>query len=205
VTARAVPSNKLTLLQLLARVNDPDSTLDDIVDVLACDVAMSVKVLRFVNSAAAGLTTKVDSIQHASVLLGRDTLRSWTSLTMMSALDDKPAELVTLALSRAKFCELVAVHLGAPNPATYYAVGMLSLLDVMFDTTMHDIVDKLPVNDTIRAALLGVDNQVSDVLRQAIELERTDSTSGRPDPHIARAHYDAVVWTTELLTSAVAA
>ena len=53
----------------------PDSTLDDIVEILATDVAMSVKALRFVNSAAAGLTTKVDSIQHASVLLGRDTLR----------------------------------------------------------------------------------------------------------------------------------
>ena len=64
----------------------------------------------------------------------RDTLRSWTSLTLMSALDNKPAELVSLALSRAKFCELVARHQNAPNPDTYYAVGMLSLLDVMFDT-----------------------------------------------------------------------
>ena len=204
VTARAVPSNKLTLLQILARVNDPNSTLDDIVDVLAWDVAMSVKVLRFVNSAAAGLTTKVDSIQHASVMLGRDTLRSWTSLTLMSALDDKPAELVTLALTRAKFCELVAVHLNAPNPATFYAAGMLSLLDVMFDTTMHDIVDQLPVNDTIRAALLGVDNQVTDVLRQAIELEHPDLTAREPEPHITRAYYQAVVWTTELLTTAFA-
>ena len=150
LTARAVPSNKLTLIQLLARVNDPESTLEDIVDVLATDVAMSVKALRFVNSAAAGLTTKVDSIQHAAVLLGRDTLRSWTSLTLMSVLDDKPAELVSLALSRAKFCELVARHLNAPNPDTYYAVGMLSLLDVMFDAKMPDIVEQLPVDDTIR-------------------------------------------------------
>ncbi|HEX4984418.1 MAG TPA: HDOD domain-containing protein [Ilumatobacteraceae bacterium] len=204
LTARSVPSNKLTLLQILARVNDPNSTLDDIVDVLAWDVAMSVKVLRFVNSAAAGLTTKVDSIQHASVMLGRDTLRSWTSLTLMSALDDKPAELVTLALTRAKFCELVAVHLNAPNPATFYAAGMLSLLDVMFDTTMHDIVDQLPVNDTIRAALLGVDNQVTDVLRQAIELEHPDLTSREPEPHITRAYYQAVVWTTQLLATAFA-
>ena len=57
---RAAP-NRVTLLQLLARVNDPDSTLDDIVEILATDVAMSVKALRFVNSVAAGLTTKVDT------------------------------------------------------------------------------------------------------------------------------------------------
>ena len=186
VATRAVPANKITLLQLLARVNDPDSTLDDIVEILATDVAMSVKALRFVNSAAAGLTTKVESIQHASVLLGRDTLRSWTSLTLMSALDDKPPELVTLALSRAKFCELVARHHNAPDPAAYYAAGMLSLLDVMFDTKMSVIVDQLPVNDTIRAALLGNDGPITDVLRLAIELEYPDPATSRPEPHIAR-------------------
>jgi EAL and modified HD-GYP domain-containing signal transduction protein len=203
VTARAVPSNKITLLQLLARVNDPDSTLTDIVDILATDVAMSVKALRFVNSAAAGLTTKIESIQHASVLLGRDTLRSWTSLTLMSALDDKPPELVTLALSRAKFCELVARHQGAPDPASYYAAGMLSLLDVMFDTDMHVIVDQLPVNDTIRAAMLGHDNAITRVLRLAIELEHADLASPQPEAHIARAHYEAVSWTTNLLNTVV--
>jgi EAL and modified HD-GYP domain-containing signal transduction protein len=153
---------------------------------------MSVKTLRFVNSAAAGLTTKVDSIQHASVLLGRDTLRSWISLTLMSALDDKPAELVSLALSRAKFCELVARHLDAPNPATYYAVGMLSLLDVMFDTTMDVIIDQLPLDDTIRAALLGHDSPITDVLRHAIELEGADLGTVQPEPHIADAHYQAI-------------
>jgi EAL and modified HD-GYP domain-containing signal transduction protein len=201
VTARAVPSNKITLLQLLARVNDPNSTLTDIVDILATDVAMSVKALRYVNSAAAGLTTKIESIQHASVLLGRDTLRSWTSLTLMSALDDKPPELVTLALSRAKFCELVARHQGAPDPASYYAAGMLSLLDVMFDTDMHVIVDQLPVSDTIRAAMLGHDNAITRVLRLAIELEHADLTTSQPEAHIARAHYEAVSWTTHLLNT----
>ena len=204
VGARAVPSHRLTLLELLARVNDPDSALDDIVDVLATDLAMSVKTLRFVNSAAAGLTTKVDSIQQASVLLGRDTLRSWTSLTLMSALDDKPAELVTLALCRAKFCEIVARHLRAPDPAAYYAVGMLSLLDVMFDTNIRDVVDQLPLNDTIRDALLGHDNPMTEVLRLAIEVEHADPTS-KPEPHVASAHYQAVIWTTQLLNTAVGA
>ena len=168
---------------------------------MATDVAMSVKALRFVNSAAAGLTTKVDSIQHASVLLGRDTLRSWTSLTLMSALDDKPAELVSLALSRAKFCALVARHLSAPNPDTYYAVGMLSLLDVMFDAKMPDIVEQLPVDDTIRGALLGLDGPITDVLRHAIAYEDPDLADSEPEAHIADAHYQAVVWTTQLLNT----
>jgi c-di-GMP phosphodiesterase len=203
VVARAVPANKLTLLQLLARVNDPGSTLDDVVDVLACDVSMSVKALRFVNSAAAGLTSKVDSIQQAAVLIGRDTLRSWTSLTLLSAIDDKPAELVTLALSRAKFCELVARHLDAPNPDTYYTVGMLSLLDVMFGIKMHDVLGQLPVDETIRAALLGHDGPITDVLRQAVAFEEADVATYAPEPHIAYAHYQAIIWTNQLLNSAL--
>ena len=51
---------------------------------------------------------------------------------------------------------------------------MLSLLDVMFDTKMHDIVDQLPVDDTIRAALLGLDSPITDVLRHAIDVEDAD-------------------------------
>jgi EAL and modified HD-GYP domain-containing signal transduction protein len=120
----------------------------------------------------------------------------------MSALDDKPAELVSLALSRAKFCELVARHLGAPNPDTYYAVGMLSLLDVMFDTKMSDNVEQLPVDDSIRGALLDQDSPITDVLRQAVALEHADVATSEPAPHIVDAHYQAVVWTTQLLQTA---
>ncbi len=123
----------------------------------------------------------------------------------MSSLDDKPPELVTLALSRAKFCELVARHNNAPDPAAYYAAGMLSLLDVMFDAKMSVIVEQLPVNDTIRAALLGLDGPISDVLRLAIQLEHSDLATSRAEPHIASAHYQAISWTTHLLNTAVVA
>ena len=81
---------------------------------------------------------------------------------------------------------------------------MLSLLDVMFDTTMRDIVDQLPLSDAIRDALLGHDNPMTEVLRLAIEAEHADPTF-EPEPHVASAYYQAVIWTTQLLNTAVGA
>ncbi len=70
---------------------------------------------------------------------------------------------------------------------------------------MHDIVDQLPLNDTIRAALLGDDNPITEVLRLAIERRTRRPATSKPEPHVASAHYQAVIWTTQLLNTVVGA
>ena len=174
LSVQSVPPSRLTLLQLLARVNDPDASTDEIVSILTQDVSMSVKTLRYVNSAATGVTNTIDSIERAAILLGRDTLRSWTSLTLMASMNDQPSELLGLALWRAKACENIARYRQRPNPSSYYAVGMLSLLDVITGTTMEDVLRDLSLSDEIRACLLGEASPLADVLQQVVDLERAD-------------------------------
>ena len=70
----------------------------------------------------------------------------------------------------------------------------------MFDAKTPGIVEQLPVDDTIRAPL-GLDGPITDVLRHAIVFEDADLADSEPDAHIADAHYQAVVWTTQLLNT----
>jgi len=172
VAGTAVTSNTVALIRLLAAINEPRTTMKEIVDLLTQDVAMSVKILRVVNSAGHGLGTCVTSIQHAAFLIGRSRLRSWATLLIMSSFDNKPAALVGMALTRAKFCELYAERRRLDAPATFFAVGMLSLLDVMTDTPMESVIAQIPVTSEIRTALLERKGPLAEALDLAIQLEQ---------------------------------
>jgi len=168
------------------------------------DVAMSVKTLRYVNSAAFGLAHGVDSIRHAAVLVGRDTLRSWTVLELMSSFADTPIELARLALVRARFCELVARRCGLADPDAFYTVGMLSLLDAMTNSSMDAVAERLPVTHEMRRALLGHDSRyrAALVLARSIEQGTSGSRCVTSDPALAADHRTASAWATELFGAA---
>ena len=57
-------------LRLRDVLDDPDSNLADVADVVGNDPAMTAHVLRLVNSAYFGLATEVDTLSHAVSMLG---------------------------------------------------------------------------------------------------------------------------------------
>ncbi len=201
VAGVGIPPNTLTLIRLLACVNDPGATVSHIVQVLTQDISMSVKALRFVNSAAMGLRVGIESIEHAAVLVGRDLLRSWTSLALLATVDHKPIELITLALTRAKYCELAGGRHHAQRASTYYTVGMLSLLDAITDSPMAEVVDELGLSEDIREALIGSPGPLTDVLRTAVELERISHLDTCPpvSEQDLQDHRHAMTWATQLI------
>ncbi len=202
VSATNVTANSLTLMRLLSQINQPHTTIDDIVDVLTQDVAMSVKALKYVNSAAHGFDGKVESIRHAAVLVGRDSLRSWTTLEVMSSLGSKPAELVRIALVRARFCELLAARRGLAQPEAFYTVGMLSLLDAITDTPMELVVERIALSDAMRSALLGHDSPFTDVLKIAVAIEQqtADLPAALADDGVIADHRDATTSVNRFLS-----
>lgn len=62
--------------QLVALSEDPNSSADDVVNLIQQDVGLAAEVLRLVNSAFYGQSTTVKSIEWAVVLLGLETLKS---------------------------------------------------------------------------------------------------------------------------------
>lgn len=209
VTASSIPTNLLALVRLLEGINRPSSTIDEIVEVLSQDVSMSVMVLRFINSAGCGLKTEVRSIRQAALLIGRDLLRSWCALALMSAVDGKPLELVTLSLTRAKFCELVATERGVDDADAYYTVGMLSLLDAITDTPIDVVTSELALDPDIRAALLGEPSQMAEVLDLARSFEAPPADPSEPHaardsdgPTLVSKYATAMAWATRLVSPA---
>ncbi|HNQ23849.1 MAG TPA: HDOD domain-containing protein [Phycisphaerae bacterium] len=68
--AQALPPLPGTAVRLMQVINDPRSTVDQIVEVIKFDQAVTGQVLRICNSAYFGLARKVTSLSDAMVLLG---------------------------------------------------------------------------------------------------------------------------------------
>ncbi len=165
VGTQGISANRLALLQVVAALHQPDVELKDVEQLIARDVALSFRMLRYVNSAYFGLRGDVRSIGQALALLGLDNVRRWATLSVMASVDDKPTELTVTALIRARFCELAGEQLHIATPAELFTLGLFSVIDAMMDAPMHDVVESLPLAEDMRDAL---------VLRQGVMGELLD-------------------------------
>jgi EAL and modified HD-GYP domain-containing signal transduction protein len=171
VATRGISANRLTLLQVVAALRDPGLDLADVEQLIARDVALSFRMLRYVNSAFFGLRGDVRSIGQALALLGIENVRRWATLSVLASIDDKPTELTVTALIRGRFCELAGEQLGIASPAELFTLGLFSVIDGMMDAPMHDVVASLPLADDLREALVSRRGQMGQLLDCVASLE----------------------------------
>ena len=150
---------KINLLHLLAEVTSGATSVSRLTIIITHDVAISFKLLRFLNSAWFYRLEKIESISHAITYLGEQELRRFLMLMILADMaSGKPQELMRLALVRAKFCELLGA--AGSNPANpdqqndLFLLGLFSLLDAMLDTTMEAVMKELPIHDSIKMAFI---------------------------------------------------
>jgi c-di-GMP-related signal transduction protein len=158
---RAVVSNQLNYMRILCAVNKPVLDYDELDALIKQDIAMTYKLLRFINSAWYGLRNRVDSIRHALVLLGPAEVRVWASLLVLKeAGSEKPNELFRRSLTRAQVAEKLAPLVGMEsNASELFLMGMFSMVDALTDVPMEKVLDGLPLNEHIKSALLGEDGE----------------------------------------------
>ena len=172
IRGQRLPNNRLAILKLLSRLQDPDISPQQLEELIAQDVAFSYRILRYVNSAAFALPRTIESIQQAVIILGLKNIKSWTTLLAMSQVDNKPAELVITAMVRAKMAEELARAQKADRPDSFFTVGLFSTLDALMDNTMEEILTQLPLADHISDALLHHKGIHGEVLSCVLAYER---------------------------------
>jgi EAL and modified HD-GYP domain-containing signal transduction protein len=193
VSGSKIPSDKITLLQLLAQINDEHVTLDEVADVMSRDVSLGVRALKYVNSPLSGVKHEITSIKQAAVLLGRDTIRNWVVLLMVANMNDKPPELFNMSLIRGRFCQLCAQREQLDDDSAYFTVGLLSLLDAMMDLDMDQVLDSISATKELRNTLQLNEGRASELLDVVRFLEASDATPGAGDAIIDDAMNDAYI------------
>lgn len=121
---------------------------------------LTINLLALVNSAAMGLSRKVDSLQQTLVILGRRQLMRWVQVLLYSNSDIKSAPLLMqIATTRAKLMDLLcSTHADAEKRADIYrdrafTVGILSLTHVLLGMDLLQVIEQIGLDEEISAAL----------------------------------------------------
>jgi EAL and modified HD-GYP domain-containing signal transduction protein len=164
VRGREIPVNHIALMELMGKIQDPNITFKVLVEHIRNDLSLSYKVLRYVNSAYVGIPNRIDSIDHAAHMVGIDRIRTWATLILMASGTNQPTEILVISLVRAKMCERLGQRLGTTTPEKYFTVGLLSVLEALYELPMPDIVEKLPLPEDIMEALINGTGEMGLVL-----------------------------------------
>jgi EAL and modified HD-GYP domain-containing signal transduction protein len=192
-------------LRLLAALNHPRLTMDQLEELVKQDAVLSLRVLQCINSAAFAIRREVHSIREALVLLGMAPIRKWASVWCLAKLNvGATSELATTALLRARSCELLGADIPEVDANEMFLVGLCSLLDAMLGKTMTAAIADLPLSGPARAALMGERNPIRSVLDAVVSYERGhweqafDAKAGTGEVAMSHAYANALTWSREL-------
>ena len=197
---KGVATAGLGSLRRLAELTAGDISFEDLERIIASDVGLSLKLLRYINSAFFALPRTVSSVREALALLGVRTVRRWATVMVISSIPDVPDELVALGLRRAHMCEILAGSASAEERETLFTIGLFSVADALLNAPMADVLDSLPFTEEIQAALLRHEGPKGELLATVAAYERgefptlptTDSS-----PSLAGAYRSALAWADE--------
>jgi len=208
INGERLSGNKMTLLQLMAKVNSPETDFSELSEILSQDVALSHKLLVAVNNPASMIPVKVDSVSDALKYMGLKRLKFWVNMLLLSNLEDVPQELLTSSLIRASFCERLAEKAGhVHDRESYFLVGLFSNLGAFFRAPIVDIVGEMPLTDDIKAALVHKSGSMGEAIKIFQALERSDvgvttlSYEGVGISEIGNLFMESTAWAQQAIMS----
>ena len=179
IAGRKLSPSQLALVELMNLVaSDADNS--EIERAIKRDVTLSINLLRIVNTPAAGLRQRIDSLSQALIVVGRRQLQRWLQIMLYAEPGNRghtQTSLLMLASTRARLLELLAGRLrpGQRHVADMaFTVGIMSLMDALFCVPMADLVEQIPVSDEVGQALLRRSGFFGELLRLAESFERME-------------------------------
>lgn len=169
-------AGRIKILNLLNLLRQEVANVE-LVQMFKQDPALSFKVLRYINSAGFGLATKINSIDQALLMLGRQSLYRWLTLLLFTSGNSNALDLALLenALVRARFAEICAGEsLSASERDELFIAGIFSLLDVLLHTPMEKVLEQVNLPPLVVEALLHKRGKYAPYLELVIACEAFD-------------------------------
>lgn len=210
-SSRSVPQNSAVYLSLLSVLHKIPADLRRVEKLISGDPSLCYRVLRLANSAMQGHPGVISSIREALLLVGDEAVRRLVVVAMAGALAaHRSRAVLAMGLARARFCELVAPAL-SEEAARYYLLGILSLLDVLLETSLDRILRTLPVTAEMKSALEGDRSAAGQTLALVRSLEACEwrrceemqNALGLAEGFVSSVYVEALRWAATMLESEV--
>jgi len=148
---------------LITQANDPNIDFKAIAINVEKEQVISIKVLRLVNSAHYGLSSKIGSIQHALVFLGMTELKK---LIVVSGLVSSINEIPGINLDdfwidnfrTATYAKWLAEHINLDDSEMIFTAGLISSLGKIL-IYLDDLTTAKKINSEVRSGILRPDSE----------------------------------------------
>jgi EAL and modified HD-GYP domain-containing signal transduction protein len=163
------------IVRLISLVRN-NADIREIEAVLRQDVAVSYKLLRYINSAGFGLMCEIQSFRHAVSILGYTNLHKWLSLLLVSANRDPGAPaMMQTSIARGRFMEEIGGgFFDKSERDNLFITGAFSLLNVLLGTSMQTVLDEMHLPESVTDALLHGQGEYAPFLKLARACESFD-------------------------------
>lgn len=201
-----LPAHQMNYLRMLQEVSRPELDIPALEKLIKAEASVCYRLLRYLNSAIFALKNEIHSVRHAISLLGERDVRKWVRLVAaVGAGQDKTSDLVLSALVRGRFGELLSPYV-AHGESDLFLIGLLSLIDVMLEMPMSDVLEKIPLDSATKSVLLGQPSPLRPVYQLMLAHESGEWAAAAAlsdglhlDPEEVAAYYwHAQQWAREL-------
>ncbi len=203
VEGQALAPSRVTCLQVIEKLCDPDASAREVEGTVQTDAALSYRFLRVAGTGASqGLFRRLSSVRDAIVLLGQRRLRAWLTLMLLDGAEPGSDEMLHIAMTRARMAELMATVLEPSLADAAYTAGLISALDLLLHAALPQIVASLTLSGELEDALLeqsGVLGAIlADVLAWEVGGENFQLRSGAAPADVEHCYVQALAWATEV-------
>lgn len=176
----------MAMLKLLQQLT-MDAGISELEQTFKENPGLSYNLLRLVNSVAIGMREKIKNLRHAILILGTENLRRWTQLSLFASNDTRGSNspIMEMAAVRGRLMEILVLQRRADHSTNDYSeaafmTGILSLLEILFETPMVEIIKSLNLTDDVSNALLERSGDLGNLLQLAERIEMTDFDAVTP-------------------------
>ena len=201
LSGRRIPSNRLSVLSVLSKCSNLETSAGMIADTIARDAPLTYGLLRLANSALHARRNDIHSPAQAVTMLGMDFVSRWATLLALAGNDDCPAGYLEAALQRARMSELVGTSLNCCASESY-VTGLLSTLDSVFNEPLASLVEPLPIDIRFKRALLQREGELGAVLDCVLAYEAgvwTPNETPTTTESMQKAFWDAAEYAHRMM------
>ncbi len=173
MTRRTVDRTRLGVLAAMDAVARDPIDFAEVERAIKSDVALTDRLLRYINSAAFAWRDRITAIQQALVTMGERDVRRWVTVnSLVTVSQSSNQQLLVSALFRAHMCERLAGLLPSDvSQFDLFLTGMYSRVPLLIGADLATTVNLVPLSDQVRNALLEHEGMLWEALQLVIAWE----------------------------------
>ncbi|MDA8045907.1 MAG: HDOD domain-containing protein [Actinomycetota bacterium] len=198
IPGQTLSPNRMSCLRLIQALSEPDIPASDVQRIIETDPGLSVRFLRAAGAgAASGLRRRLNSIREGVVLMGEQRMKAWVMLMLLADAGGGVPEQLSIAMTRARLCELIARDIRPQLEHPAFTVGLVSALNLLLEVPTEEILANLSLTAELKAAVLDGEGRYGYILGDVLAWEQglaIQLKSGLSAPRLNELGIEAITW-----------